>query len=146
MSFLRLPLPAIVVVAPLLSLSPNLSLGQTAFQRTYGGYALDAGASVRQTSDGGYISAGATGSFCVESDLLIQCGGSRVPHQDKFLGGYTLDADLRRERRISGQFCSADFRQRIHYNGWNIVARLRGGCVPHQDKLLGRRYLDPKIR
>ncbi|MBK9760264.1 MAG: T9SS type A sorting domain-containing protein [Flavobacteriales bacterium] len=37
--------------------------GHITWRRTYGGFGSDVGASVRQTSDGGYIVAGSTGSF-----------------------------------------------------------------------------------
>jgi hypothetical protein len=44
-------------------LLPSSLPAQITFQRTYGGEISDAGESVRQTSDSGYIIAGHTGSF-----------------------------------------------------------------------------------
>jgi hypothetical protein len=51
--------------------SPN-PMSATSFAKTYGGTMEDYGFSVQQTSDGGYIVAGATGSFVAESaDIFL---------------------------------------------------------------------------
>jgi hypothetical protein len=60
------------------------SVGDTVWTRTYGGISSDHGSSVQQTLDGGYIIAGYTGSFGVDSiDVyLIKTGDDGVVERD----------------------------------------------------------------
>jgi len=67
--------------------------GDTLWTKTYGGRSEDFGSSVQQTSDGGFIIAGATGSFGAGSyDVyLIKTSASGVARWTKFYGGSLED-------------------------------------------------------
>jgi hypothetical protein len=72
---------------------PNSSLSQISFEKTYGGSFEDIGYSVQQTSDGGYIITGYTGSFSVGSwDVyLIKTDSLGDTLWTKTYGGSSMD-------------------------------------------------------
>ena len=75
------------------------TLAQTSFERTYGGDTLDAGSSVCQTSDGGYVIVGITFSYgagngdvyLVKTDSLGELEWDRTYGGDKADHGYSVE-------------------------------------------------------
>jgi len=83
----------------LIAMQPGLGFAQITFERTYGGDTLDAGYSVRQTSDGGYIIVGRTLSYgagdldvyLVKTDSLGELIWERTYGGDKSDGGNSVE-------------------------------------------------------
>jgi len=76
----------------ILKLNPN---GAIAWQKTYGGNGYDQARSIQQTSDGGYIVAGTTESFCKKNHdlwILKLKGDGTVVWQKSYGGQYKDDA------------------------------------------------------
>jgi len=90
------------------------SSGDTLWTRTYGGTEEDAGFSVQQTSDGGYIIAGSTYSFGVGvSDFyLLKTDSSGVMLWTRTYGGFCFDEGFSVQQTsdggyiITGETCS----------------------------------------
>lgn len=61
---------------------------QTTWRRTYGGYGSNVGNSVRETTDGGFIIAGSTGSFGGDGDAyVVKTDASGLPQWTHVYGG-----------------------------------------------------------
>jgi len=89
------------------------SNGNKAWDKTFGGTSDDAGWSVQQTSDGGYIIAGFTSSYGSEEgdDWLIKTDSSGNKVWDKTFGGASLDDGESVQQTSDGGYIIAGYTQ-----------------------------------
>ncbi len=90
-------------------------LSQTMFQRVYGGQSYDVGCEVIQTTDNGYLIAGTTGSFGLESGqvLLIKTDEEGYEEWRKYYGGPYADQARSMEQMPDGSFVIAGFTESV---------------------------------
>ena len=91
--------PSVVYQVLMLALGALLTLpsaGQVTWRRSYGGFGSDNALSVRQTTDGGYIVAGATGSFGNgSSDIYVVRIDEMGEHLwSRYYGGVGVDVGI----------------------------------------------------
>jgi hypothetical protein len=100
-------IPILAGVAICAALAPEpIWAQQVAWDRTFGGADFDVARSVQQTSDGGYILAGHTGSYGdVEGDAwLIKTNSEGVKLWDRTFGGADGDAALSVQQTSDGGY------------------------------------------
>jgi len=97
------------LVALILIGSVSIVSAQTSWWKTYGGTASDAGRSVQQTSDGGYVIAGRTGSFGAGDDdvYLIKTSASGDTLWTRSYGGTDSDRGYSVQQTSDGGYIIA---------------------------------------
>jgi hypothetical protein len=107
--------------------------GNEVWTRTFGGARYDYGYSVQQTSDGGYIVAGATDSYGAGYDDLwlvkTDASGSRV--WDKVLGGMNPDVGNSVQQTSDGGYIVVGYTwsQGANYDAWLVKTDVSGNEV-----------------
>jgi len=99
------------LVALILIGSVSIVSAQTSWWKTYGGTASDAGRSVQQTSDGGYVIAGRTGSFGAGDDdvYLIKTSASGDTLWTRTYGGTEYDLGCSVQQTADGGYIVAGY-------------------------------------
>jgi hypothetical protein len=103
-------------------LLPSFLTAQITFQRTYGGAGYDIGKSVQQTTDGGYIIAGATHSFGTgDFDVyLIKTDSTGDSVWTRTYGGAGRDEGLWVQQTADGGFIVAGFTSSFGAGGSDV--------------------------
>ncbi len=84
--------------------------GTVSWQKTYGGSGTDAYPSIRQTSDGGYIVAGLTGSFGVNGDMwILKLDQTGMVSWQKTFGGSDIDFAASIQQTTDGGYIVAGY-------------------------------------
>jgi hypothetical protein len=91
--------------------SSNNPMSAVSFAKTYGGTDYDGASSIQQTSDGGYIVAGETYSFCVGWDdiFLIKTDANGNIQWVKTYGGTSIDGASSVQQTFDGGYILAGF-------------------------------------
>jgi len=106
----------------LLLCTPALVFSQQRWERTYGGPNVEWGYSVQQTSDGGYIVAGYSGSFPVFGIYLLKTNASGDTLWTRTYGGLSWDQGNSVQQTSDGGYIVAGYTHSFgHANGWADV-------------------------
>ena len=120
------------------------SNGSVAWQKTYGGSTTDGANSIQQTSDGGYIVAGQTGSFGAESyDFwLLRLNSNGSVAWQKTYGGSNYDVANSIQQTSDGGYIVAGYTYSFGAEGQDIwVLKLNSdGSVAWQKTYGGSNY------
>jgi hypothetical protein len=97
-------------------------LSSTSFAKTYGGTSFDGAYSVQQTSDGGYMVAGLTISFGVDSSdfFLIKTYANGNVQWAKTYGGTSWDLAYSVQQTSDGGYIVAGWTYSFGAGGWDI--------------------------
>ena len=79
--------------------------------KTFGGSENDAGNSVQQTTDGGYIIAGATGPYDFEDVYLLKTDGSGTEQWSQTFGGFRRDIGRSVQQTNDGGYIITGFKE-----------------------------------
>ncbi|MBL8000754.1 MAG: PQQ-like beta-propeller repeat protein [Flavobacteriales bacterium] len=107
--------------------------GQVTWRRTYGGFGSDKAASVRQTTDGGFIIAGSTGSFGAGGGdvYLVRVDGNGDPLWSQVYGGNGVEVGVACRELPDGFIVAATSSSGTSsgYDLWMVRTDLQGGML-----------------
>ena len=123
----------ILSLLSILVLSSFGVLSQNTFQRVYGGESYDVGKAIIQTADDGYLIAGATGSFGVESGqiMLIKTDVEGYVEWRKYYGGDYADQAEAMVQDLDGNFLIGGFseRENLSYQAYALKVDADGDTI-----------------